>query len=213
VRTRLAALLAALFAACFPATALADDPPAPSDPQPAAVSDPAAESDPQPSDPAPQSVPAAVPDPQPAAPACLPAQGGRARAQAVRGVRVGVRARISDASGMPLAISSVKYCVQGGGDFSLALSRDQDVVLVLSTAHGDSIGDVNPTSPAQSARMAFPKMRKLTRAGKATVYRVDKRRQVILGVAAGRVSFVAVADRLLLEYPNKLGYYMRRLGF
>ena len=27
------------------------------------------------------------------------------------------------------------------------------------------------------------------------------------------VGFVAAADRLLLEYPNKLGYYLRRLGF
>ena len=26
-------------------------------------------------------------------------------------------------------------------------------------------------------------------------------------------NFVAAADRLLLEYPGKLGYYVRRLGF
>jgi hypothetical protein len=32
-------------------------------------------------------------------------------------------------------------------------------------------------------------------------------------VADGRVNFVAAADRLLLEYPNKLGYYLKRLGF
>jgi hypothetical protein len=32
-------------------------------------------------------------------------------------------------------------------------------------------------------------------------------------VADGRVNFVAAADRLLLEYPNKLGYYLHRLGF
>jgi hypothetical protein len=56
-------------------------------------------------------------------------------------------------------------------------------------------------------------MKKLTRTGATTVYRVDSRRQLILGVAAGHVNFVAAADRLLLEYPNKLGYYMRRLGF
>jgi hypothetical protein len=181
VRLRLV-LLAALAAACFPATALADDAPAPA-------------------------------DGQQAAPACLSAKGGEADDQALRGVRVGVRARIRDADGKPLAVNSVTYCVDGGGDFGFALSREQDVVLVLSTADGDSIGPINPTSPAQSARMQFPTMKKLTRAGRTTVYRVDTRRQLILGVAAGRVNFVAAADRLLLEYPNKLGYYMHRLGF
>jgi hypothetical protein len=56
-------------------------------------------------------------------------------------------------------------------------------------------------------------MTKIIRTGGTTVYRVDTRRQLILGVAAGRVNFVAAADRLLLEYPNKIGYYMHRLGF
>ena len=181
MRIRLA-LLAVFAAACFPATALADD------------------------------TPAAAPDGQ-AAPACLAEAGGEAADQAMRGVRVGVRTNIRDADGKKLDVNSVTYCVEGGGELSLALSRDADVVLVLSTAEGDSIGPINPTSPAESARMEFPKMKKLARAGATTVYRVDSRRQLILGVAAGRVNFVAAADRLLLEYPNKLGYYMRRLGF
>jgi hypothetical protein len=56
-------------------------------------------------------------------------------------------------------------------------------------------------------------MTKLTRSGPTTAYRVDARRQLVLGVAAGRVNFVAAADRLLLEYPARLGYYMHRLGF
>ncbi|MFL5842404.1 MAG: hypothetical protein ACJ77Z_18305 [Thermoleophilaceae bacterium] len=190
MRIRLA-LLAALAAAWFPAAALADDAPAPDQQQAA---------------PAPAET-------QPAAPACLAAEGGEAGDHGLRGLRVGARARIRDADGKPLAVNSVSYCVEGGGDFSFALSHEQDIVLVLSTADGDSIGPINPTSPAQSARMRFPKMEKLTRAGTTTVYRVDTRRQLILGVAAGRVNFVAAADRLLLEYPNKLGYYMHRLGF
>jgi hypothetical protein len=126
---------------------------------------------------------------------------------------VGARASIRDADGKPLAVNSVSYCVEGGGELTYALSSEQDVLLVLSTADGDAIGSINPTSPAESARTRFPKMTKLTRAGATTVYRVDARRQLILGVAAGRVTFVAAADRLLLEYPNKLGYYMHRLGF
>ena len=126
---------------------------------------------------------------------------------------MGARAIIRGADGSPLRVASVSYCVTGGGNFGLALTEQSDVVLVASTADGDSIGPINPTSPAQSARMAFPKMKKLIRTGTSTVYRVDGRRQLLLGVAGGRVNFVAAADRLLLEYPHKLGYYQKRLDF
>ena len=147
-------------------------------------------------------------------PTCLPAQGQAIDGQSVRGVQVGSRAVIRDSNGNPLQVNSVSYCVDGGGVFGFALSREGDVVLALSSADGDAIGPINPTSPAASARMAFPKMKKLTRSsGGTSVYRVDSRRQLILGVADGRVTFVAAADRLLLEYPNKLGYYLHRLGF
>jgi hypothetical protein len=125
---------------------------------------------------------------------------------------VGGRAVIRGSDGNPLKVSSVSYCVDGGGVFSFALSQESDVVLALSTADGDAIGEINPTSPAESARLAFPKMKKLAKTKETSVYRVD-RRQLILGVADGRVNFVAAADRLLLEYPNKLGYYLKRLGF
>ena len=147
------------------------------------------------------------------APACLTSKGTPPDSQSIRGVHVGGRAVIRDADGNPLKVSSVSYCVDGGGVFGFALSTESDVVLALSTADGDSIGDINPTSPAESARMAFPKMKKLPVNAKSAVYRVDTRRQLILGVADGRVNFVAAADRLLLEYPNKLGYYLKRLGF
>jgi hypothetical protein len=144
---------------------------------------------------------------------CLSAKGASPDATSVRGVHVGVRAVIKDAGGNPLSVSSVSYCIDGGGIFSFALSTQSDVVLALSTADGDAIGPINPTSPATSARMAFPKMEKIGKTGGTTIYRVDAHRQLILGVAAGRVDFVAAADRLLLEYPNKLAYYVHRLGF
>jgi hypothetical protein len=147
------------------------------------------------------------------APACLAANGPESDGQSIRGVHVGGRSVIRDADGNPLTVNSVSYCVDGGGVFSFALSSDSDVVLALSTADGDAIGPINPTSPAQSARVAFPKMKRVTSRGDTAVYRVDTRRQLILGVADGRVNFVAAADRLLLEYPNKLGYYLKRLGF
>jgi hypothetical protein len=146
-------------------------------------------------------------------PACLSPKGTPSDDQSIRGVNVGGRAVIRGADGNPLKVTSVSYCVDGGGVFSFALSSESDVVLALSTADGDAIGDINPTSPAESARMAFPNMKKLRVTGKSAVYRVDARRQLILGVADGRVNFVAAADRLLLEYPNKLGYYLKRLGF
>jgi hypothetical protein len=131
----------------------------------------------------------------------------------IRGVRVGVRARIRDAQGNPLVLKAVSYCVDGGGEFSFALDRNSDVVLVLSTADGDSIGPINPTSPSQSARAEFPQMKKLVKTPVAAAYRVDSRRQLLLGVADGRVAYVAAADRLLLDYPSKLGYYLHRLGY
>jgi len=145
-------------------------------------------------------------------PACLSAKGPESDGESIRGVHVGGRAVIRGSDGNPLKVSSVSYCVDGGGVFSFALSQESDVVLALSTADGDAIGEINPTSPAESARLAFPKMKKLARTRETSVYRVD-RRQLILGVADGRVNFVAAADRLLLEYPNKLGYYLKRLGF
>jgi hypothetical protein len=150
--------------------------------------------------------------PADAQPSCL-AGKGTVDSQSIRGVRVGNRAVIKDPNGNPLKVKAVSYCVQGGGTFGFALSAEQDVVLALSTADGDAVGPINPTSPAESARMAFPKMTKLVRSGTTAVYRVDTRRQLILGVADGRVNFVAAADRLLLEYPHKLGYYLHRLGF
>jgi hypothetical protein len=167
VRIRLA-LLAALAAAAFPSSALADDPPA-----------------------------------------CLAATGAASDGQSIRGVHVGSRAVIRGSDGNPLNVNSISYCVDGGGQFSFALSKESDVVLALSTAEGDAIGEINP----KSARLVFPKMTKIVKRGATTVYRVDPRRQLILGVAGGRVTFVAAADRLLLEYPNKLGYYLHRVGF
>jgi hypothetical protein len=147
------------------------------------------------------------------APACLAAKGPAADGHSVRGVRVGTRAVIRSADGTAVHPASISYCVTGGGDFSLALTEQSDIVLVASTAVGDSIGSISPSSPARSARLAFPKMRKLVRTDKTTVYRVGARRQLLIGVAGGRVSFVGAADRLLLDYPNKLGYYVKRLDF
>jgi putative hemolysin len=142
---------------------------------------------------------------------CLAARGG-VDDLSIRGVHVGGKTNIRGADGRPMAVNSVSYCVEGGGEFSFSLSKDQEVVLIMSSADGDSIGAINPTSPAQSARAEFPNMRRITKTADTSVYRVDGRRQLLLGVTGGRVSFVAAADRLLLEYPHKLGYHLRRLG-
>jgi hypothetical protein len=182
-RARIAAALA-ITAAVFPSAALADDPPA-----------------------------ADAPAADPPAPACLPAKGLPTDGQSLRGVRVGTRAMIRTTDGTPLRLASLSYCVTGGGDFTVGLTDVSDIVLVTSTADGDAIGPINPSSPARSARLAFPKMKKIARTDKTTVYRVDNRRQLLIGVAGGRVSFVAAADRLLLQFPRKLTYYLHRLDF
>jgi putative hemolysin len=197
VTTRLAALAATLGLLAFPAAAMADDTTVSDAEQPAA---------------APAEQPAAAPAAEaPAQPTCLAAKGG-GDDLSIRGVRVGAKTRMRDADGKPLAATSLSYCVTGGGEVSFSVSNDQEVVLIMSTADGDSIGPINPTSPALSARAEFPAMKRIARAAGTTVYRVDNRRQLLLGIAGGRVTFVAAADRLLLDYPSKLGYHLRRLG-
>jgi hypothetical protein len=214
VRSRLA-LLAVVVAAVLPAAARADDPPAPSADQTQPAPDPGSPA-PDQSTPAPTQTSPAQEQSAPASdtpPACLPAKGATPDGTSLRGVRVGHRAVIKDSNGNALKVNSVSYCVHGGGVFTFALSPDSDVVLALSTARGDSIGTIEPRSSANAARAAFPKMTKVAKSGTGVVYRVDPRRQLIFGVAGGRVNFVAAADRLLLEYPGKLGYYLHRLGF
>jgi hypothetical protein len=193
----LATLAATLGLAAFPAFAMAEDAPVPpAEPQAEAPAEPQAEAPPEPT----------------AEPICLDAKGRGVDDLSIRGVSVGSKARLRDADGKPLAVNSVSYCVKGGGEFSFSLTKDQDVVLIMSSSDGDSIGPINPTSPALSARAEFPSMKRIVRAAGTSVYRVDGRRQLLLGIAGGRVTFVAAADRLLLEYPSKLGYHLRRLG-
>src|SRR5262249_30055429 len=147
-------------------------------------------------------------------PHCLPAKPQPPPdATSVRGVRVGTKADIHDANGNPVKVAAVSYCVDGGGTFSFALDDDSNVVLALSTADGDDVGVIGARSSARAARKQFPRLKNLRSSGKTDVYRVDSGRQLVLGMAAGRVTFVAAADRLLLEYPNKLGYYLHRLGY
>jgi hypothetical protein len=151
--------------------------------------------------------------PEPAGgPSCL-LHSAKVRNLSLRGVRVGGPARITDSSGAPVSAAAVTYCVRGGGQFGFALSSDSQVVLVGSTSVKDSIGPINPTSPSDAARSEFPRMRRVARsAGGTTVYRTDPRSQIVFGVKNQRVAFVGVADRLLLEYPGKLGYWLGRLG-
>jgi hypothetical protein len=147
-------------------------------------------------------------------PACLPQRDGVTTA-GIRGVRIGARSRITGPDGRPLKASSATYCAVGGGEISFALSRDDDVVLVTTTSADDMVGDsgaVGPGSPSWAARDVFPAMRRIYRSPTVAIYRTESRSPVLLGIAAGEVRFVAVADRLLLEYRGRLAYYLRRLG-
>lgn len=148
-------------------------------------------------------------------PSCLPKRDG-VQALSIRGVRVGARARITGPDGRPLKASSVSYCARGGGDVSFALDSNDDVVLVMSTSADDMTGDpgaVGPGSPSWAARAVFPKMRRQYRSPRVAIYRTAPKSQVVLGLWDGQVRFVAVADRLLLDYRGKLGYYLERLGW
>ena len=147
--------------------------------------------------------------------ACLPQRDG-VKALSIRGVRVGARARITGPDGRPLKASSVSYCAVGGGDLSFALDSNDDVVLVVSTSSDDMTGDpgaVGPGSPSWAARAVFPRMSRHYRSPRVAIYRAAPNSQLVLGLWDGQVRFVGVADRLLLDYRGKLGYYLKRLGW
>ena len=146
---------------------------------------------------------------------CLPQRGG-VKALSIRGVQVGARARITAPDGKPLKASSVSYCARGGGELSFALNSNDDVVLVTTTSSDDMTGDpgaVGPGSPSWAAREVFPRMRRHYRSPRVAIYRTAPDSQVVLGLWDGQVRFVAVADKLLLDYRGKLGYYLKRLGW
>ena len=146
---------------------------------------------------------------------CLDKRDG-VQALSIRGVRVGARARITGPDGRPLKASSVSYCARGGGDVAFALDPNDDVVLVTSTSSDDMTGDpgaVGPGSPSWAARAVFPQMRRHYRSPSIAIYRAAPTSQVVLGLWDGEVRFVGVADRLLLDYRGKLGYYLKRLGW
>lgn len=148
-------------------------------------------------------------------PACLPKRDG-VQALSIRGVRVGARARVTRPDGTPVKASAVSYCARGGGDVSFALDSNDDVVLVMSTSSDDITGDpgsIGPGSPSWAARAVFPRMRRQYRSARVAIYRTAPNSQIVLGLWDGEVRFVGVADRLLLDYRGKLGYYLKRLGW
>lgn len=132
---------------------------------------------------------------------CL-AKAGTVGVRSIRNVRVGAQAQFGDGAAH---VSSVSYCVEGGGTFSFALDPDERILLAASTAAGDAIGTVHPGGAAP------PKAQAAARSGSVEIDRVAHR-QIVYGVAGGRVTFVAAADELLLESPGKLAYWARRLS-
>ena len=161
---------------------------------------------------APAGASAQDPDPEPG---CLAKRDG-VKALSIRGVQVGARARVTGPDGRPLKASSVSYCARGGGELSFALDRNDDVVLVTTTSRDDMTGEtgaVGPGSPSWAARAVFPRMQRHYRSPKVAVYRTAPGSQIVLGLWDGEVRFVAVADKLLLDYRGKLGYYLKRLGW
>jgi hypothetical protein len=138
---------------------------------------------------------------------CLPATG-QVVSNSIRGVRVGSPAQVRDGNGNPLSARSVSYCVSGGGQFSYALDHSGAIVLVASTAPGDATGPMHPGARL-SSRAA--RRRPLARSRALSLYRLDRHRQLVYAIAARRVVFIACADRLLLQAPGKLVYWIRRL--
>jgi hypothetical protein len=107
---------------------------------------------------------------------------------------------------------SYRYCVKGSRGrvtavFSSRSGRGR-VRLVTTTARGHGNRRVRVGSRAASLRRAYPSRSRIRRG----LYRASPRSPRLFGLRAGRVCFVAVADRRLLGKPRTLRRYLRLAG-
>ena len=102
---------------------------------------------------------------------------------------------------------SYRYCVKGGGAVRAVLARSGRVLLVVSTAPSHGNRGVRPGVPASHLR-AYARRVPLG----AGLVRAYPRSTRVIGVRRGRVRFVAVAAKRLLQRPHALRRHLRRAG-
>ena len=89
----------------------------------------------------------------------------------------------------------LSWCVKGSRGRVRALFDGRGrAVLVLTTAHRHGNGGIRPGRSARELRSAYPRRHRLARG----LFRAGPRSRTLIGVRAGRISYVAVARREIL---------------
>jgi hypothetical protein len=158
--------------------------------------------------------------PAAAAPACL-RRPVRLRRRAVGRIRLGAsRDSVIRRAGLPSGGGgrSLSYCVAGGGDVLVALSRAGRARLVVTSARGRravrGARGVRPGARVRRLRRAYPALRRAGRGvlvarGPRRLFVVRRRRVTHVGVAAARV---LASRRVLRGHLRNIGIGRRSPG-
>jgi hypothetical protein len=125
------------------------------------------------------------------------------------------RSSVRRALGLPAKEGTrfMTWCFDGGGRLVAALHGPRPgarIELVLTDASPFDIRGIRPGSPARLAHARLHGARRLGRAGSSRVVLLSSRRtRLYVGVAAGRVSFLAVSKPRLA--PRRALRYLRAL--
>lgn len=134
---------------------------------------------------------------------CLPAHS-RVSARGVGRIRLGASRRMleSIAGTASSRGRTLGWCVEGGGELRVLLSRDGRALLIVTTARRhEAAGAVGPGDPASALREPIRVARNLV-AG-------DRARRILFGLRGRRVAYVAVAGRRLAADTRALRAALR----
>ena len=142
--------------------------------------------------------------------------GGRVDRRGIGGVRLGMRRRYArQALGLPQKESAryMVWCFDGGGRLVAALRgprQSSQVDLLFTNAPPFDTRGVRTGSPQRVVHRRLRGARRLGRVGRTTVMMLSqRRRRLYVGIAGGRVSFLAVSRPRLR--PRKALRYLRAL--
>ena len=127
--------------------------------------------------------------------------GGGQVTNGIGGIFLGdTRSSVKQSLGLPSAESSryVTYCLDGGGRLVAGFGAGDRAQLVLTDATPfDTRGVRVGMSKANAQRHLLGKKHKRSRAMRSAITVVNKKRRLVVGLAKGRVSYLAVAPRKL----------------
>ena len=153
---------------------------------------------PQPSEVGPLRVPAASP--------CLIALGS-VSPRGIGAVRLGDgAARVRALLGAPARthLGFLRYCLRGGGKFLVGQR------MILTTSRGYRLGGIARGTSGRRFLRRFPHARPVLHQGLTQVFALARGSNVLVGIRAGRVRFLAVYERRALARRSALAAVLRR---